>query len=121
MDPEYDINENPSSDSGNGDYTTASQSMEGEKYSESSEIIADDSTFQSDDRETIIQYVHDLKFKDKREKALLELSKKREFLQDLAPVIWHSIGTISALLQEIVSIYPYLTPSAMTTPLSNRA
>ena len=79
------------------------------------------SAFQTDDKEAIIQYVHDLKFKDKREKALAELSKKREFLQDLAPVIWHSIGTISALLQEIVSVYPYLTPSAMTTPLSNRA
>ena len=121
MDLEYDGNENPSSDSGNGDYTTASQSVEGEKYSETSELIVDDSTFQTDDKETIIQYVHDLKFKDKREKALAELSKKREFLQDLAPVIWHSVGTISALLQEIISIYPYLSPSAMTTALSNRA
>ena len=27
---------------------------------------------------------------------------------DLAPILWHSFGTIAALLQEIVSIYPLL-------------
>ena len=36
---------------------------------------------------------------DQRESALLELSKKRESFQDLAPILWHSVGTMSALLQ----------------------
>ena len=34
-----------------------------------------------------------------REAALLELSRKREDYADLAPLLWHSYGTITALLQ----------------------
>ncbi|CAN1149575.1 CCR4-NOT transcription complex subunit 9, partial [Linum perenne] len=55
-----------------------------------------------------------------RENALLELSKKREHFQDLAPLLWNSFGTIAALLQEIVSIYPVLSPPALTPAQSNR-
>merc|ERR1719440_695895 len=55
-----------------------------------------------------------------REGALLELSKKREAFIDLAPILWHSFGTISALLQEIVAIYPMLSPPALTAHASNR-
>jgi CCR4-NOT transcription complex subunit 9 len=58
---------------------------------------------------------------DRRETALLELSKRRETFPDLAPVLWHSFGTISALLQEIVSIYPLLSPPSLTAHASNRA
>ena len=36
---------------------------------------------------------------EQRETALLELSKKRESFAELAPVLWHSFGTIAALLQ----------------------
>jgi len=39
---------------------------------------------------------------------------------DLAPILWHSFGTISALLQEIVHIYPLLSPPALTAHASNR-
>ena len=42
-----------------------------------------------------------------RESALMELSKRREQFPDLAPILWHSFGTIAAILQEIVSIYPF--------------
>ncbi|WKA12510.1 hypothetical protein VitviT2T_029885 [Vitis vinifera] len=55
-----------------------------------------------------------------RENALLELSKKRELFQDLAPLLWNSFGTIAALLQEIVSIYPVLSPPNLTPAQSNR-
>jgi CCR4-NOT transcription complex subunit 9 len=55
-----------------------------------------------------------------REDALLELSKKREDFQDLAPMLWHSVGTITALLQEIIAIYPALSPATLTSPASNR-
>merc|ERR1719440_2329474 len=55
-----------------------------------------------------------------REGALLELSKKREAFIDLAPILWHSFGTISALLQEIVHIYPLLSPPQLTAHASNR-
>nr|GMC72439.1 cell differentiation protein RCD1 homolog [Ipomoea batatas]GMC75501.1 cell differentiation protein RCD1 homolog [Ipomoea batatas] len=45
------------------------------------------------------QLVLDLSNPDLRENALLELSKKRELFQDLAPLLWNSFGTIAALLQ----------------------
>jgi hypothetical protein len=106
----------------NEDYTTAPDSVDSDRHQiDGGSLLPEDSRIPFEDREAIIQCVHDLKFKDKRENALLELSKKREWLQDLAPVIWHSIGTISALLQEIISVYPYLNPSTMNSTLSNRA
>ena len=55
-----------------------------------------------------------------RENALLDLSKKREAFPDLAPILWHSFGVVSALLQEIVSIYPLLSPPSLTAHASNR-
>lgn len=55
---------------------------------------------------------------DTRETALLELSKKRE--TDLAPMLWNSFGTACALLQEIVNIYPSITPPTLTAHQSNR-
>ncbi|KHG04254.1 Cell differentiation RCD1 [Gossypium arboreum] len=64
--------------------------------------------------------VLDLSNPDLRENALLELSKKRELFQDLAPLLWNSFGTIAALLQEIVSIYPVLSPPNLTPAQSNR-
>lgn len=55
-----------------------------------------------------------------KETALLELSKKRESFPELAPYLWHSFGTMAALLQEIVSIYPMLQPPSLTAHASNR-
>ena len=55
-----------------------------------------------------------------RENALLDLSKKRDLFADLAPILWHSFGVIPALLQEIVSIYPLLSPPSLTNHASNR-
>lgn len=51
---------------------------------------------------------------------MMELSKKREVYPDLAPVLWHSVGTMAALLQEIIAIYPMLTPPTLTAQASNR-
>lgn len=56
-----------------------------------------------------------------REDALFDLSKKREDFPDLAPILWHSVGTIACLLQEIVHIYPRLRkPSSLSATSSNR-
>lgn len=79
-----------------------------------------------------------------REAALLELSKKREQYDDLALVLWHSfgepvlfargfpptmadwtpwgmpVGIMPVLLQEIVSVYPLLSPPNLTAHVSNR-
>ena len=51
------------------------------------------------DREKIYQWIIELSSPDTREAALLELSKKREVVSDLAPMLWHSFGTMAALLQ----------------------
>eukprot|EP01116_Phalansterium_solitarium_P008637 TRINITY_DN22581_c0_g1_i1.p1 TRINITY_DN22581_c0_g1~~TRINITY_DN22581_c0_g1_i1.p1 ORF type:complete len:393 (-),score=77.97 TRINITY_DN22581_c0_g1_i1:343-1473(-) len=68
----------------------------------------------------IYNLVLELTNPDKREIALLELSKKREAVPDLAPILWHSFGTIACLLQEIVAIYPLLSPPKLKAPASNR-
>lgn len=64
--------------------------------------------------------VYDLIVPEKREEALRELSRNRETFTELAPVLWHSIGTIAALLQEIVEVYPYLVPPTLNSSVSNR-
>ncbi|PHT32501.1 Cell differentiation protein RCD1 -like protein [Capsicum baccatum] len=64
--------------------------------------------------------VFDLRNPDFRENALVELSKKRELFHDLAPVLWNSFGTTTILLQEIISIYPFLSPPNLTPAQSNR-
>jgi len=51
---------------------------------------------------------------------LTELSKRRETFPDLAPIAWYSFGTIAVLLQEIISIYPQLSPPTLQTGASNR-
>jgi len=88
-----------------------------------------------------------LKGPEGREKALLELSRKREQYDDLALILWHSFGTtrkrnsdvigvmryeffwfgqglmtgvMSTLLQEIISVYPLLNPPELTPHASNR-
>ncbi|CAA9988764.1 cell differentiation protein, putative [Plasmodium knowlesi strain H] len=73
-----------------------------------------------EEKRKVYQLVFDLCYTDKRESALLELSRKRETYQDIAPVLWNSFGTITTLLQEIVSIYPQLSPPLLTTSSSNR-
>jgi len=64
--------------------------------------------------------VLDLTNPSMKETALLKLSKERESFPELAPCLWHSFGTMSALLQEIVSIYPMLQPPSLTAHASNR-
>eukprot|EP01089_Gocevia_fonbrunei_P014253 TRINITY_DN3863_c0_g1_i1.p1 TRINITY_DN3863_c0_g1~~TRINITY_DN3863_c0_g1_i1.p1 ORF type:complete len:311 (+),score=43.28 TRINITY_DN3863_c0_g1_i1:51-983(+) len=72
------------------------------------------------DKERIYSLVLELTIADHRESALLELSKKRETVIDLAPILWHSFGTIACLLQEIIAIYPLLSPPKLKAHASNR-
>lgn len=72
------------------------------------------------DKDRIFQLVLELTNTETRESALLELSKKRETVPDLAPILWHSFGTIACLLQEIVAIYPLLSPPKLKAHASNR-
>ncbi|XP_055807011.1 uncharacterized protein LOC129875800 [Solanum dulcamara] len=63
--------------------------------------------------------VLDLRNPNLRKNALIEFSKKRELFQDLAPLLWHSFGSISAFLQKKVSIYPVFSPPIPTPAQSN--
>ncbi len=64
------------------------------------------SSVSEEEKQLIIKYIDELKYADKRDNALVELSRQREHFSELAPFIWHSVGTIAALLQEIVGVYP---------------
>lgn len=90
------------------------------------------------EREKVYLWILELTSPDTREIALLELryliiesctqfayklinfSKKREVVPDLAPMLWNSFGTIAALLQEIINIYPAINPPTLTAVQSNR-
>ncbi|KAL1995862.1 hypothetical protein VTN49DRAFT_728 [Thermomyces lanuginosus] len=74
----------------------------------------------SEENRKVFMWVADLLDPNRRETALMELSKKREQVPELALVIWHSFGVMTALLQEIISVYPLLNPSQLTAAASNR-
>lgn len=68
----------------------------------------------------VYAWIIELVYGPNREQALLELGKKRELYDDLPLVLWHSFGVITALLEEIIAVYPLLSPPALTTGASNR-
>lgn len=41
-------------------------------------------------------------------------------MQDMGPLLWNSYGVVAALLQEIVAVYPMLSPPTLTPNASNR-
>ncbi|KAI9674544.1 MAG: Cell differentiation protein rcd1 [Caeruleum heppii] len=84
----------------------------------------------SDENRRVLGWIADLMNGNSREAALLELSKKREQVPELALILWHSfgitadpegtLGVMTSLLQEIISVYPMLNPSQLTAAASNR-
>ncbi|KAH7009452.1 cell differentiation protein rcd1 [Microdochium trichocladiopsis] len=74
----------------------------------------------SEDNRRTLNYIADLLREDMREAALLELSKKREQVPELALILWHSFGVMTSLMQEIISVYNLLNPSQLTAAASNR-
>jgi len=71
------------------------------------------------DLSTIIQLIEDIKVPSKRDAAFSGLCQQKEYYPDLALYLWHSIGTIAALLQEIISLYPHLSPPNLTATATN--
>lgn len=68
----------------------------------------------------VYSWINELAYGPNKEEAFLELGKKREYYDDLALVLWNSFGVMTALLEEIVAVYPYLSPPNLSTPASNR-
>ncbi|OTF80916.1 cell differentiation protein RCD1-like protein, partial [Euroglyphus maynei] len=75
---------------------------------------------QSAETERILQLIGDLLNYETREHALMELSRKRENVEDLAVLLYSSFGAMAALLQEIISIYPTIHPPTLNAHQSNR-
>ncbi len=65
-------------------------------------------------------YINELKNKDKREEAFRMLNNRREMEPNIASLLWHSIGSIAILLQEIIKIYPYLTNMELNQKASEK-
>ncbi|KAF2089107.1 Rcd1-domain-containing protein [Saccharata proteae CBS 121410] len=74
----------------------------------------------NEENRRVLEWVAQLMSPNTRESALLELSKKREQVPELAMILWHSFGVMTSLLQEIISVYPLLNPSQLTAAASNR-
>lgn len=92
----------------------------------------------TEDNRRVLDWIAQLLKASTRETALLELSKKREQVPELALILWHSfgppvysqlgrpeaddknVGVMTSLLQEIISVYPLLNPSQLTAAASNR-
>lgn len=74
----------------------------------------------TEENKRVLDWIAQLMKPNTREAALLELSKKREQVPELALILWHSFGVMASLLQEIISVYPLLNPSQLTAAASNR-
>ncbi|CAN9465202.1 unnamed protein product [Alternaria alternata] len=74
----------------------------------------------TEENRRVLEWIAQLMKPTTREAALLELSKKREQVPELALILWHSFGVMASLLQEIISVYPLLNPSQLTAAASNR-
>ena len=68
----------------------------------------------------ICKHIQQLLDADTREQATAELSKLRESCPNMALMLWYSVGSIAALLQEVISVYPLLNPPVLPTAASNR-
>ena len=47
--------------------------------------------------EVVIEYINNLKYKDKREECLQELAKRKDSFPKMAIYLWHSVGTVAIL------------------------
>lgn len=72
------------------------------------------------DDDKVYTWILELMSGPNSEQALLELGKKREQYEDLALILWHSFGVMTCLLQEIIYVYPLLSPPQLTSTASNR-
>ncbi|CAF4136606.1 unnamed protein product, partial [Rotaria sp. Silwood2] len=52
-------------------------------------------------RDRIASWITELLSSSTREAALMELSRKREKVADLAILLWHSFGSVAVLLYEV--------------------
>jgi len=71
--------------------------------------------------ELIIKYINEIKSEDTRENAINNLYKYREKNENIPIYLWYSQGTMATLLQEILNLYQYLSPSKLNKEISDKA
>jgi CCR4-NOT transcription complex subunit 9 len=74
----------------------------------------------SPELEKICQYITYLRDPMKKYDYFKELNNQRDNVPQLAPILWFSTGTVAILLQEIINIYPNLSPPTLTQAHSER-
>lgn len=136
---------------GNGGMGQGGQQQNGQSHGGDVNSVADAAGLgtQTEENKKVLGWVAELLSNNgNKETALMELSKKREQVPELALIIWHSFGectytplgvmncrdtlsvnatltiyftgVMTSLLQEIISVYPLLNPSQLTAAASNR-
>ena len=91
----------PSTTPNNNNNTSSSQTTPATSTTPSNAAATTTTTLRPAELEKIYAWINELCVPSQRENALLELSRQREAVQDLAPFLWHSFGSIAALLQEV--------------------
>ncbi|WJX49169.1 hypothetical protein P8452_35638 [Trifolium repens] len=66
------------------------------------------------------ELVNELIIPDLRENALHVLSKRRDLYHEIAPLLWNTACVVTVFLQEIISIYPAVSSSELTSAQSIR-
>lgn len=94
-------------------HSTSNNAISANRNAAASSSSSSSSNSSGVNRDQVYSWIQELSAPDTREHALIELSRKREVLPDLAPMLWNSFGTIAALLQEIVMIYPVINPPTL--------
>ena len=74
----------------------------------------------TNEEELIIKLIKDLKDEEKRTKALSKLSEFYDKNPNLPIYLWYSQGTMTILLQEIISSYKYLSSMKLTQEKSSK-
>ena len=71
------------------------------------------------EEEMIIKWINEIKNENTRIKAIINLSKYSDNNNKLALYLWYSRGTMAVILQEIISVYQYLSTSKLTLEKAN--
>jgi CCR4-NOT transcription complex subunit 9 len=81
--------------------------------------IDDKSKNDLNEEDLIVKYIEEIKKEKTKINAIKHLSKFSEKKNNLAIYLWYSTGTITAILQEIIDIYQYLSPPKLTQEKAN--
>lgn len=86
----------------------------------SSPIFSDKKIKNPEEFRQTLSYIQMFFVKDKREEAYKKLNDWRDIEPNIAVLLWHTTGTIAILLQEIISIYPFLANQKLNQKISEK-